>query len=33
MRVVVRGVEYTVVTVDGLRDDDDRLHHWEIGVV
>lgn len=32
MRVVVRGVEYTVITADGLRDDTDRLHHWEIGV-
>jgi hypothetical protein len=33
MRVVVRGVEYTVMYADGLRDDTDRLHHWEIGVV
>lgn len=33
MRVVVRGVEYTVITADGLRDDTDRLHHWEIGVI
>ncbi len=33
MRVVVRGVEYTVMTADGLRDDTDKLHHWEIGVV
>ena len=24
---------FTVVTVDGLPDDEDRLHHWEIGVV
>ena len=32
MRVIVRGIEYTVVTVDGLRDDTDRLHHWEIGL-
>lgn len=30
--VTVRGVEYTVATVDGLRDDTDRLHHWEIGL-
>ena len=30
--VTVRGVEYTVETVDGLRDDTDRLHHWEIGL-
>ena len=33
MRVVIRGVEYTVVSADGLRDDSDTLHHWEIGVV
>lgn len=33
MRVVVRGVEYTVVTVDALRDDSDRLHHYEVGLV
>ena len=32
MRVVIRGVEYTVLTADGLRDNSDRLHHWEIGV-
>lgn len=32
MRVIVRGVEYTVLTCDGLRDDTDRLHHWEIGL-
>lgn len=30
--VTVRGVTYTVETVDGLRDDTDRLHHWEIGL-
>ena len=30
MRVIVRGIEYTVMDVDGLRDDTDRLHHWEI---
>jgi len=33
MRVIIRGVEYTVATADGLRDDTDTLHHWEIGVV
>lgn len=33
MRVVVRGVEYTVFTVDELRDDTDGLHHWEVGLV
>ena len=32
MRVTVRDVEYTVMTVDELRDSSDRLHHWEIGV-
>ena len=30
MRVTVRGVTYTVATADGLRDDTDHLHHWEI---
>lgn len=24
---------YTVLIVDGLPDDNDRLHHWELGVV
>lgn len=33
VRVIVRGVEYTVQTVDALRDDTDQLHHWEIGLV
>ena len=32
MRVVIRGVTYTVASVDGLRDDTDKLHHWEIGL-
>jgi len=32
VRVVIRGTEYTVASVDGLRDDTDRLHHWEIGL-
>jgi hypothetical protein len=32
MRVTVRGVTYTVASADGLRDDTDRLHHWEIGM-
>lgn len=31
MRVIVRGVEYTVLTVDALREASDQLHHWEIG--
>ena len=33
VRVIVRGVEYTVLAVDELRDDSDRLHHWEIALV
>lgn len=33
MRVIVRGVEYTVLTVDALRDDEDILHHYEVGLV
>lgn len=33
VRVIVRDVEYTVKTADGLRDDTDKLHHWEIGLV
>ena len=32
MRVTVRGVTYTVASCDGLRDDTDGLHHWEIGL-
>jgi hypothetical protein len=33
MRVTVRDVTYTVQTADGLRDDTDRLHHWELGLI
>lgn len=33
VRVVVGGVEYTVFSVDALKDDTDQLHHWEIGLV
>lgn len=33
MRVTVRGVEYTVLSVDALRDDTDCLHHWEVGLI
>lgn len=33
MHVIVRGVEYTVMTVDELRDDTDTLHHWEVALV
>ena len=33
MRVIVRGVMYTVMAVDELRDDSDTLHHWEVALV
>lgn len=33
MRVTVRGVEYTVQSIDALRDDSDLFHHYEIGLV
>ena len=33
VRVIIRGVEYTVQSVDALRDDSDILHHYEIGLV
>lgn len=32
MRVIIHGTEYTVVSVDTLFDDTDRLHHWEVGL-
>ena len=32
VKVVVRGVEYTIFSVDELRDDTDLFHHWEIGL-
>ena len=32
VKVIVRGVEYTVFSVDELRDDTDTFHHWEIGL-
>ena len=32
VRVIVRGVEYTVISVDELRDDTDNLHHWEVSL-
>ena len=32
IKVTVRGVEYTVFSVDELRDDTDNFHHWEIGL-
>ena len=33
MKVTVRGEEYTVLSVDALRDDTDVLHHFEVGLV
>ena len=33
MRVTLRNEEYTVLTVDALRDDADKLHHFEVGLV
>ena len=33
VRVIVRGVEYTALAVDELRDDTDNLHHWEVALV
>lgn len=33
MKVIVRGTEYTVLSVDELRDDTDNIHHWEVGLV
>lgn len=33
VRVIVRGREYTVLTVDALRDDTDILHHYEVGLI
>lgn len=33
MKVIVRGVEYTVLAVDSLRDDTDNFHHYEISLV
>lgn len=32
VKVIVRGQQYTVITVDELRDDTDTFHHWEIGL-
>ena len=33
VKVIVRGQEYTVFTVDELRDDTDAFHHWEISLM
>ena len=32
VKVVCRGEEYTVFTIDALRDDTDCFHHYEIGL-
>ena len=32
IKITMRGVEYTVFSVDELRDDTDCFHHWEIGL-
>ena len=32
LKIVVRGEEFTVFSVDELRDDTDNFHHWEIGL-
>ena len=32
VKVTIRGEEYTVFSVDELRDDTDLFHHWEIGL-
>ena len=32
VKVIVRGSEYTIFSVEELRDDTDRFHHWEIGL-
>lgn len=33
VRVIIDGIEYTVQSVDTLKDDTDILHHFEIGLV
>ena len=33
VKVIIRGTEYTIQSVDALRDDTDELHHYEIGLV
>ena len=33
VKVIVRDQEYTVFSVDELRDNDDQFHHWEIGLL
>ena len=31
--VTLRGQRYTVASVEAIPDDEDNLHHWEIGLV
>lgn len=33
IHVIVNGEQFTVLTVDALRDDTDLLHHFEVGLV
>lgn len=33
VRITVRGVTYTLMTVDALRGKTDELHHYELGLV
>ena len=33
VKVTIRGQEYTIFSVDELRDDSDCFHHWEIGLM
>jgi len=33
MRIICDNEEFTVIGVDKLKDDTDRLHHWEISLV
>ena len=32
VKVIIRDNEYTIFSVEELRDDTDRFHHWEIGL-
>lgn len=32
MIITIRDREYTVMSIDELRDDTDELHHWELGL-
>lgn len=32
VKVICRGEEYTIFSIDALRDDSDCFHHWEIGL-